>query len=290
MIGNNQLSDSKPYRLVYLIMATYEPTAADVAEWTGGANEEQLVDLQAQADRQQQRSFDRAQVNLSARQTTQGVMDHLSHSDHKLFELSQARNKAEAEGNFHEQQRIEAILDGIVAGDLQVPGAAPAAKTAAPKAAEEPQVTDPEVDENEQLTENFRGSEILERVSNADGIDRSEAVMRWMNENSSEQDIRTFMGADADDASLVYEVAKLRMDQENSGIQPAETASFDETLAQQLTDQYGHKASQVVELSNAVGSGQLTQAQAMAQAAQDPTLLAVAAQMLQSGAVSFASK
>ena len=102
MIGNNQLSDSKPYRLVYLIMATYEPTAADVAEWTGGANEEQLVDLQAQADRQQQRSFDRAQVNLSARQTTQGVMDHLSHSDHKLFELSQARNKAEAEGNFHE--------------------------------------------------------------------------------------------------------------------------------------------------------------------------------------------
>ena len=268
----------------------YIPSFEDVQEWSGGANEEQLVDFQAAADRRQARNFHDAQINLSRRTSNQGSLDPIDQYDHKLFELSQARNKAEAEGNYHEQARIEAMLDAAVSGDLKLPGAPTEEANKAPKAAETPQVTDPEVDENEQLTENFRGSEILERVSNQDGIDRSEAVMRWMNENSSEQDIRTFMGADVDDASLVYEVAKLRMDQENAGIQGAKTAGFDDTLAQQLTDQYGHKAAQVVELSNAVGSGQLTQAQAMAQAAQDPSLLAVAAQMLQNGAVSFASK
>ena len=267
----------------------YIPSFEDVQEWSGGANEEQLVDLQAAADRRQARNFHDAQINLSRRTSNQGSLDPVDQYDHKLYELSQARNKAEAEGNYHEQARIEAMLDAAVSGDLKLPGA-PTEEAKAPKAAETPQVTDPEVDENEEIVEAFKGSEILERVSNQDGIERSESVLSWMNENASQQDIRAFMTGDTDDAHIVYEMSKLRMDQENSGIQAAETAGFNDTHAQQLTDQYGHKAAAVIELSNAVGSGQLTQSQAMAKAMADPTLLAVAAQMMQNGAVSFASK
>ena len=181
-------------------------------------------------------------------------------------------------------------MDGITSGELSIDSNGDAVKPQAskPKAAltQKDRISSTSQKTNEEVQEDFQGSEILERVNNQDGADEAAKVMQWMNDNSSEDDIRAFMTGDPDDAQVVYEVSKMRMKQEAKGVR-GDGKGFDDTKSQQLTEKYGAKASVVTDLSNKVASGEMTQTQAMALIAKDPTALAVAAQMLGDNAIAF---
>ncbi|MCB4427971.1 hypothetical protein FZX09_03975 [Synechococcus sp. MU1643] len=272
-------------------MPEYVPTAADVAEWSGGGSEEQAVDLQAQAEQQSQRSFDRAQENLTYRHSGAGFLDPLDHSDHQLHKFLKARNEAEDRGDYHEAQRLEAMLDAFVAGDVPIvqDKKAPATPKASTPAQEEPKAQ--EVVE-EQPQQRFTDLPAAVDVNNAmGGADKADEVISYINENYSDDEARTVLKAlqsdNSDDAIIAMTVAKTRMEQAAKGNVQTKMG-FDDAYAKQLGERYGAKADAVVDLSNKVASGELTQAAAMAQAMKDPQLLATAQQMLSDGSITLA--
>ena len=266
-------------------MATYEPTLQDVQEWTNQSStgEEQQIDLQEQADRQQERSIRRAQDNLQARQTTRGMLDHIDADDHKLYQLSEARNAAEAKGDWHEMQRIEAVLDGLVAGSISTSSTEAKKPRAAIK--REDQVTS-----TSQTPDTFEGygetaSDINDHFG---GPDKVNQIIEFANTYASEEDkkviLQSMESGNVDDVVTALSVQQVRMNQQSRGVKTGQ-AGFNDAEGSQLTERYGSRASEIVDMSNAVRDGRMTASAAVAAAMKDPQLMVLAQRMVQDGAV-----
>lgn len=249
------------------------------------------TDLQAASDRKQEQSFNNAQRNLSRRNTDIGVLDHIDAYDHKLFQISEARNKAEAEGNYHEQHRLEALLDGVTSGEFKLPGAPSASKgidssrrvsgtSQAQGAATE------EVEEAGTFADFASASDVQDAFG---GVDKTDEILAYVNEEYDESEIKVVLKAlesdNSDDAILALTVAQQRMQQSQRGV-VANPVGFDAASAQRLSEQYAH-ADEVVRLSNAVRDGSMSRDQAMQEALKSPQVLATAQLMLKNGDVSF---
>ena len=78
---------------------------------------------------------------------------------------------------------------------------------------------------------------------------------------------------------------KIRMQQEQRGIKAE--MGFDQAQSDKFADKYGSKGSTIVDLSNKVAAGQMTQTEAMALVSKDPTMLALAAQMISNNDMVF---
>lgn len=246
-------------------------------------HEEQSVDLNIANEQRLEASEGRRNQRLGHT----GAFDPLEEGDRKLLNLTNLMSKAQAEGDQVAIKRLESIMDQLAAGEVsfkkataQAPKKAPEAPQEAPQQPKEDAEGDTTQTENERLVEAYKGSESYNRLKE----DPSYAeTIQWMNENASEQDIKALMTLPPDEAHIIYSMNKSRA----QATSRAEVAGFDNTQAQGLSETYGAKADVIVDLSNKVASGELTQAAAMTAAMKDPQLLAVASQMLQDGAISW---
>ena len=277
-------------------MPEFIPTEADVAEWSGQEVQPETVNLQEQADRHSARSFERAEINLSRRNTTQGIHDPISATDDELYSISQALAKAEADNDYHNAARYEAILDGLVAGDLKLKSAQPkqskidSSKTVSgtTQAQGGDDIQGSSDDDSTGFTDYASASAVNDAMG---GPEEADKVIAFINDSYDEGELKTVLkaleGDNSDDATLAMTVAKQRMNQANKGI-TSNGVGFDESSANQLSETYGARADEIVALSNQVRDGEVTQAAAMAKAMSDPQLLATAQRMLADGSITFA--
>ena len=96
--------------------------------------------------------------------------------------------------------------------------------------------------------------------------------------------MKALQSDDSGDAALAFQVAQMRMNQQDKR---TGRVGFSEQESTELTSKHGARAADVLKLSNAVRDGEISQADAMAQAMKDPQLMAAAAAMLSAGDVAF---
>lgn len=278
-------------------MASYTPTEQDVALWTngregGGQTEVKETSLQEAADRRQEQTFAATAADLASRNkdsgTTGTTLDVVSNRDNKLLELTSQMAEAQRTGDSVRIARLEAVLDGLTSGVMDIDANGAGKKPSAQPKAEAPKAA-PRV--KQEAPQTFEELPAASAVNDAmGGPEATDEVISYVNSQYSEDEARTVLKAlqsdNPDDAVIAMSVAKQRMQQAAKGIK-GDGQGFNEAKAQELSDRFGAKADVITSLSNKVASGEMSQAAAMAAVAADPVAMATAAEMIKAGVIAF---
>ena len=207
--------------------------------------------------------------------------DPVDAQDYHLHQLQQELATAQAKGDYITEQRVIAVLDGLTSGQLQVKGSGKPASRAQEGLKPEERVSESVT--GPQSAETFLASEANERVRNDYGSETVDAVHAFMNESLSEKELQHYLTSDnADDQQILFEISMSRYEAAQAGME-ANPIGVGDQAAARLTEQYGTGIAPIVELSNAVKNGELTQAEAIGRASRDPQLLALAARAISEG-------
>ena len=127
-----------------------------------------------------------------------------------------------------------------------------------------------------QSTETFLASEANERVRNV-WLETVDAVL-LLGTVTVGEGLQHYLTSDNADVKI----SKSRYEAAQAG-KEANPIGVGDQAAARLTEQYGTGIAPIVELSNAVKNGELTQAEAIGRASRDPQLLVLAARAISEG-------
>lgn len=241
--------------------------------------------------KQQQRvdSFTEKTAQGLANRNKGGHIDFVDNRDNKLNDLVQQMAQAQRNGDHVRIQRLEAVLDGLTTGQMDIDENGKGVKPQQTQTeANKPRAAIKKSDQISSTTQpsrqEFEQLETFQEIHNKYG-DEAEEIFEFINEHGSEADAKAVLGDNIDDAVTVMEMSKLRLQQQKRGIQGGKVG-FNEAQAEALYADTP-QAREVVRLSNAVAAGEISQQAAMAEAMKDPQVLAAAAKLMSEGRIAF---